>query len=129
MILLIKSDSNEVEVLLYENGQQIAYKKWDAGRELSEQLLDEIVDICNIVGKNLNDVGGLVVYEGPGSYTGLRISISVANSLGYSYKIPVVGSTGDDWIQVGLAKLQIVKDFTPVSPVYGGEVFTTKPKK
>ncbi len=129
MILLIKSETKDVELHVYENAAELASKKWDAGRELSEQLLAGIDDILASKNTNIASVKGLVVYEGPGSYTGLRISISVANSIGYSNKVPVVGVTGENWISDGLKKIDRVSDFTPISPVYGGEVFTTKPKK
>lgn len=129
MILCIRSDSDEVEVYLYQNDEEKICKTWNAGRNLSEQLLKEINNICNSVAKSLAELTGVVVYQGPGSYTGLRISVSLANSLGYSYKIPVVGVSGDNWLSKGLSKMQDITKFSPITPIYGGEVYTTKPKK
>ncbi len=36
-------------------------------------------------------LGEILVFEGPGSFTGLRVGISIANALGYLLKIPVNG--------------------------------------
>jgi tRNA threonylcarbamoyladenosine biosynthesis protein TsaB len=129
MYLLIKSDSPEVYIAIWDNNKELAVKKWEAKRELSVQILDVFTKLCSELSITLSDIDGVIVYEGPGSYTGLRISISVANSIGYSNNIPVVGSSGDDWIIEGTKKLATTQEFSPISPVYGGEVYTTKPKK
>jgi tRNA threonylcarbamoyladenosine biosynthesis protein TsaB len=129
MYLCIRSDRPEVYVSIWDGGKELSAKSWQAGRELSDQILSVIQDNCNKVAISIDDIKGIVVYEGPGSYTGLRISISVANSIGYSNNTPIVGSTSDDWISEGIKKLATSNEFTPVSPVYGGEVYTTKPKK
>jgi tRNA threonylcarbamoyladenosine biosynthesis protein TsaB len=93
------------------------------------QILSEIEANCDKVAIGINELSGIVVYQGPGSYTGLRISITTANAIGYSHNIPIFGSTGDDWVAIGINKLENISTFAPISPIYGGEVYTTKPKK
>lgn len=39
----------------------------------------------------IKDLTGIEVYPGPGSFTGLRVGITIANTLGYLLKIPVNG--------------------------------------
>ena len=39
----------------------------------------------------LADIDAIAVYQGPGSYTGLRVGISVANAMAWALNIPVVG--------------------------------------
>lgn len=127
--LAIKSDSKDVYIGLWEDSKELESKSWEAGRELSQQILSTINSILNNFGMSNKDLDKIVVYEGPGSYTGLRISISVVNALGYANNILVVGSTSENWIELGVKKDAKSKHFTPISPVYGGEVFTTKPRK
>ena len=129
MYLCIKSDSPEVYIGIWSKNNELVSKNWQAGRELSGQILSVIQDNCDKAAINLEDLDGIVVFEGPGSYTGLRISISTANALGYSYDIPVVGVSGETWLQDGLERIVSKKGFQPISPVYGGEVYTTKPRK
>lgn len=130
MILCIRSESPTVYVGLWDNGIEKLSESWEAGRELSNQLLSAIQSSLNSYSRSMADIKGVIIYEGPGSYTGLRISISVANSIGYSNKIPVVGVSGVDWIEHGLQQLKSVNTFIkPVFPQYGGEVHTTKPRK
>jgi len=45
---------------------------------------------------NWNLVEGIEVETGPGSFTGLRVGVSVANALGFSLGIPVNGKKIED---------------------------------
>jgi tRNA threonylcarbamoyl adenosine modification protein YeaZ len=128
-ILYLKADSENVSIYISQDNETIASKDWRAGRELSVQILNVINELCVASKITLNDLDGIVVYQGPGSYTGLRISISVANAIGYSLQIPVVGAGGDNWQAEALGILKKNINYKSVSPIYGGDVFTTKPIK
>jgi len=91
--------------------------------------LSVIEDLCVKSDIELSGISGIIVYEGPGSYTGLRIGISIVNALGSSFDIPSVGSGGDNWLLEGFAELGRKSGFSQVTPVYGGDVYTTKPRK
>jgi tRNA threonylcarbamoyladenosine biosynthesis protein TsaB len=69
------------------------------------------------------------MYKGPGSFTGLRIGLSIGNALANSFDIPIVGETGDDWIQHGLKRLEDQENDKIVMPEYGAPVHITKQKK
>jgi tRNA threonylcarbamoyladenosine biosynthesis protein TsaB len=129
MILCIKADSPDVYLGIWDNRNEKTSRVWQAGRELSVQLLIEIKNQCDMNSIKMANFKGVIVYEGPGSYTGLRISFSTANAIGYSYNIPVIGATDDNWIIDGIIRLQKTNVYKPLSPIYGGEVYTTKPKK
>lgn len=129
MYLLLRADNPDVYIGLWDGSSEKVGRSWQAGRELSNQILAEIQSDCDKIAINFSDIQGIIVYEGPGSFTGLRISISVANTLGYSNSIPVIGVSGDNWQKLGLSKIKHVKYFKPISPIYGGDVYTTKPKK
>ncbi len=47
-------------------------------------------------------IEGIVCYEGPGSFTGLRIGLSFGNALAYTRGIPIVGARDSSWIEKGL---------------------------
>lgn len=129
MILALKTDSPDVSVIALQEGKQVVNKTWQAGRELSVQLNKAIDEVCSEVSVQLQDIEGVIVYHGPGSYTGLRIGVSVANALGLSYDIPVCGVSGEDWLTVGQKEIKNLKKFSAVKVEYGSDVYTTKPKK
>ena len=77
----------------------------------------------------LNDLGAIVCFSGPGSFTGLRIGISTANALAYGLSIPIIGSKGDSWIADGIKEIMVNKNDQMIIPDYGAPVHITKPKK
>lgn len=79
--------------------------------------------------KRLHNIQGILVYKGPGSFTGLRIGISTANSLTYSLGIPIATSKGDDWLVNGIESLLAGCNEYPATPEYGSEPHITAPKR
>lgn len=57
----------------------------------SIRLMPAIEELLEEVGVKPNELDRIVVAEGPGSYTGLRIGVSIAKTLAWTLKIPLVG--------------------------------------
>lgn len=123
-VLAIRTDKPESE--LYLNEKSIA---WQAHRELSDTILLKIKELLDNQGLNYSDLNAIVVFEGPGSFTGLRIGITVANTLSYSLGIPVVGAQGEEWQTTGQARLENSDNDVIVKPFYGREARITTPRK
>jgi tRNA threonylcarbamoyladenosine biosynthesis protein TsaB len=129
MILTIRTDKPEAELGIYDGNKKLAYETWQAHRQLAESMHTQIAKILQFVGKELSEIDGIVVFQGPGSFTGLRIGISVANALSYSLQAPIVGTSGDDWILTGITQLKDATISTLVVPRYGSEARITAQKK
>ena len=129
LVLGIRTDKPEAELSLLENGKVLAAKNWHAHRELATTLHIEISNLLRRCGKDLQNLQGIVGFEGPGSFTGLRIGLSVANALAYGLEIPIVGSRGDDWAAQGFMQLEAGVDVQTVLPHYGAEVHITPPRQ
>lgn len=128
MILGIRSDTAEATVLLIAQGKIIQRTEWTAGRQLSNSLLSKITESLQKAKAIWSDIDGVIVFEGPGSFTGLRISVTVANTIAYANGCRIVGSGGDDWITNGLEQLKSAKPGNIIVPHYGAEPNITKPK-
>lgn len=129
LILTIKTDNPQAELGLFDDDTQLAYITWPAHRELAETIHEKIIDMLQGKGKGWNDIQGIVFYTGPGSFTGLRIGASVANALADGLPAAIVGSTGDDWIKSGLARLAAGENARLALPEYGSAPHITAPKK
>lgn len=130
MILAIRTDRPEAEIGLFAlKGTKIAYHTWVAHRELANTLLAEIQKLVQSQRKTWDDLSGIVVFQGPGSFTGLRIGITVANTFAYAQQLPIVGATGEEWIATGITRLAEGKSDGTVLPEYGAAAHITAPKK
>ncbi|HEU4914359.1 MAG TPA: tRNA (adenosine(37)-N6)-threonylcarbamoyltransferase complex dimerization subunit type 1 TsaB [Candidatus Saccharimonadales bacterium] len=129
LVLTIRTDKPEAEVGLFADGDKIAYEVWEAHRELSVTIHQRIIDLLEASGKQLNDLDGIIGFAGPGSFTGLRIGLAVANGLSSGLGVPILASKGDDWIQAGIARLAKGEHDTIALPEYGAPVHITKQKK
>ena len=65
--------------------------KTDARLEKAQKLLPFINEILKKEGKKIKEIKEIEVNTGPGSFTGLRVGVSVANTLGWALGIPVNG--------------------------------------
>ena len=57
----------------------------------SQMLLSIINEELDRRGKKINDISEVEVFLGPGSFTGLRVGVSVANAISWSLGVPVNG--------------------------------------
>jgi len=61
-----------------------------AGRTYSAKLIQAIADLLKSAGAGLNDLDAIVVVNGPGSFTGVRIGVSAAKGLIQGSELPVI---------------------------------------
>lgn len=129
IIFTMRTDKPEAEIGLYEDSKQLVYQTWTAHRELAETLHGKVKDMLVLQHKDWSDIQGIVVFKGPGSFTGLRIGLSVGNALAQANNMPIVSESGERWINEGIERLLKGENQKIVIPEYGGEVFTTQQKK
>ena len=129
MIIALHSATPDTELYLLDGNNLVDQKLWRADRQLARDLLKEIEELLRHANKSWDDIDGLVVFKGPGSFTGLRIGCMVLNTIAYANTIPVVGSAGDDWLQKGAAMIAAGEDHKSVLPDYGAEPRITTPRK
>jgi tRNA threonylcarbamoyladenosine biosynthesis protein TsaB len=128
LFLSIRTDKPDAEVGLFEDKNQIAYEVWTAHRDLSKQLHHKIEALLTSKGKTLADLQGIVCFAGPGSFTGLRIGITVGNALAYGLSQPIVACQDPGWLQKGIDRL-LQGDADKIAlPEYGAPVHITTPK-
>lgn len=129
MILAIKTDSPIAELyVLDDTGDVVAEKIWLAERRLAKELLGVVEDLLADSG-GFAALKGVILFAGPGSFTGLRIGITVGNAIAYAESVPVVGEIDKTWMTDGVMRLKNEADDRVVLPQYGGDAHITTPRK
>lgn len=92
-ILFIDTTSNkEIIVRLTVDGKDFEEKRAIENNrtQIVLPLIDQLLKEHNLSPKDLN---AIEVNEGPGSFTGVRVGVSIANTLSFALQIPVNGIT------------------------------------
>jgi len=130
MLLGLRTDGPVAELYLYTTQGGVAGElPWQADRQLAHGLLKKIDEFLEGHDTTREQLSGLFVFEGPGSFTGLRIGLTVMNTLAYAGGIPIIGAKGDGWRESAVSRLQNGEDDQVVMPFYGAEARITQPKK
>lgn len=119
-ILVIDTASMPPRLELLENDRKIAYKLIE-GNRLAETLLHEVDLLLSEAGLSKKNISGVLVNKSSGSFTSLRIGITVANLLAYSLDIPV-----SSFMASNIKKEE--KFSKPVMPYYNQKPKITTPK-
>ncbi len=127
MILFIDTSHNSyLSIKVKKGGQVVKKRDVPAERRQSEELLDQISIILKELNLNLSEIKGIQVVATGEVFTGLRIGVATANTLGYALGIDLValdnsGRKRDD--------LVLKKDgFSIVFPEYNKEPSITEKK-
>lgn len=129
LILTLRTDNPQAELGWYEDGDQKAYLTWEAHRQLAETLHGKINELLTSQHHQLDAINGIVVFKGPGSFTGLRIGLTVANALAVSLRVAIVATQGPRWIENGIQRLRAGEDEKITVPEYGALPHITAPRK
>lgn len=128
MILLLDTSSSLCRLTFIDENLRRNYD-WQADRTLAKNLLSFLMEKLSENGKTWSDITVIGVFEGPGSFTGLRIGLTVLNTIADAQNIPIVGGRGNNWQDEVLAKLKNGKNEKIVLPFYGSDAHITVPKK
>lgn len=90
LLLGIETSTKMCSVAISEGNKLLAIKEEGGEYSHSEKLTVFIEEVLNISGKKLEQIDAVAVSKGPGSYTGLRIGVSVAKGLCYALNKPLI---------------------------------------
>ena len=93
LILNIETSTEVCSVTISRDGEKLFQKESTEGLNHSEYLTVFIEEIFQENNLKMNDLDAVAVSKGPGSYTGLRIGVSVAKGLCYALDIPLIASS------------------------------------
>lgn len=87
--LLLDTTAKYLVVGLSDENKVLAKIQYVAWQRQSEFTIQEVKNILDKTGSDINEIKRIVVSNGPGSYTGIRIALTIAKILGFCLDIPV----------------------------------------
>ncbi len=105
MILAIDTATRWAGLALHDGTAVIAEYGWRCLNNHTIELSPAIEDMLSRVDKTINDLDGIAVAIGPGSYTGLRVGLALAKGLALANQIPLFGVPTLDIVAFSIGKM------------------------
>lgn len=89
--LLAIDTSTEQAGIALTDGERTGELSWPAGRTQTESVLAEIDHLRVLLGIAKTAIKAVAVATGPGTFTGLRVGVSIAKGLALAGGLPIIG--------------------------------------
>lgn len=99
--LAIDTSTDICSIAIYANGEIFSLNSDSKDKKNNQIILTQLQEILSKSKISLKDLDAIILSAGPGSFTGLRIAASVAQSLAFANKIKIIR----------LSSLQIIAEF------------------
>ena len=107
LLLALDTSTSTAGVALFDSQRVVSETTWQAGREHSTRLLVEVEAALERIGRTVQELTGLVVARGPGSFTGVRVALSVAKGMAAGLSIPLWGVNSLDVLAHAAGKVDL----------------------
>ncbi|MBL8091387.1 MAG: tRNA (adenosine(37)-N6)-threonylcarbamoyltransferase complex dimerization subunit type 1 TsaB [Anaerolineales bacterium] len=91
MLLAVDTSTTQVGLALYNENEVIAEMTWTSKQHHTSQLASALSDLMKRCNVTMDKVEVLGVAIGPGSFTSLRVGLSLVKGIAFARNIPVVG--------------------------------------
>ena len=92
-IFYIDTTSSYLYTAVVKDRELLIQKKKDLGKNLSVETVSIVSDMFNEVNIKPEDINKIIVVNGPGSFTGIRIGVTLAKIFAWSRNIPITTIT------------------------------------
>lgn len=121
LVLALDTTGSACSVTLADQASTLSHKSHNIGRGHAEYLAPLVQNVLKDANTHPSQLNRVVVCNGPGSFTGLRVSLSFAKGLALPLKIPVLGLSGLQ-VMAAHADPKRVKSVLAISDVRRNEV-------
>jgi tRNA threonylcarbamoyladenosine biosynthesis protein TsaB len=96
MILAIDTATRSAGLAVHDGHTVRAELTWETGDHHTVELMPRIVETLSHIDVSIDQLSGLGVSLGPGSFTGVRVGVAVAKGLALARNIPIIGVRSTD---------------------------------
>ncbi len=87
--LLIDTHGSDVLLVLYKDNNVVKYESIPSEQNHSTNTLPNIDKMFSEIQLSIRSLNEIIVVNGPGSFTGVRIGVTIAKTLAYALNIPI----------------------------------------
>lgn len=109
-ILHIETSTDICSVAVSEDGTCIFYEEDGSGMNHAEKLGGFVDEALSFINSHAIPLDAVAVSSGPGSYTGLRIGVSMAKGICYALNVPLISVSSLALLAVPLLLQEKVKE-------------------
>lgn len=91
MLLAVDTSTAQVGLAVYDGAQVISEYAWRSNQHHTVELAPAVADILARSGILMNEIAALAVALGPGSFTSLRVGLSLVKGLAVARSLPLIG--------------------------------------
>jgi tRNA threonylcarbamoyladenosine biosynthesis protein TsaB len=91
MLLALDTATRLAGIALYDGQRLLAEATWHSARQHTVELMPRVADMLDQAGLVPRDLTAVGVALGPGSFTGLRVALSVAKGLAAAHDLALLG--------------------------------------
>lgn len=92
--LYIDTSSNYLYSGIVSENSILREIKREYQKDLSKEALPKIIELFEKTNLTPKDIDKIIVVTGPGSFTGIRIGVTIAKTIAWSLNIPIISISG-----------------------------------
>jgi len=112
LLLSLETSTQCCSVALHDDGVLVTSKIIETPRSAASQLAVMIDEVFHSANRKPQELKGVIVAAGPGSYTGLRIGVATAKGLCYALNVPIVSMNTLELMAYQFLETDTVKKYT-----------------
>src|SRR5919108_6091374 len=91
MLLAVDTSTAQVGLAVYDGSQVISEYAWRSSQRHTVELAPAVSDLLRRCGLTIENIRGLGVALGPGSFTSLRVGLSLVKGIALARSLPLIG--------------------------------------
>ncbi len=91
MLVALDTSTAQIGLALYDGERVLGEMAWTGGQRHTTELASALSELLQRCGVSINAISALGVAIGPGSFTSLRVGLSLAKGIALARNLPLIG--------------------------------------